>query len=160
MKELEDNLLYRLTSTEGSLVDDESLIEVLSTTKSTAEDVNQKLITAADTEVKINNAREEFRPGIKHFTLSLMFFLLSYCCSGSGCSKLSSDLEYPPASTERCLSLFSSLVLARFIDQKPLLLFCPSCTVVSPIFSFLVCVPLRLFSLCHLVAKQYARVFM
>uniref|UniRef100_A0A8C3UTG6 Dynein axonemal heavy chain 5 n=1 Tax=Catharus ustulatus TaxID=91951 RepID=A0A8C3UTG6_CATUS len=62
MQELEDNLLCRLTSTEGSLVEDESLIEVLRITKTTAEEVSEKINTAMETEVKINTAREEYRP--------------------------------------------------------------------------------------------------
>ncbi|OAF69480.1 Axonemal beta dynein heavy chain 5, partial [Intoshia linei] len=62
MKELEDNLLYQLTSVQGSLVDDENLIIVLKNTKITSLEVNQKLEIAKDTGKKIDIAREEYRP--------------------------------------------------------------------------------------------------
>ena len=71
MKELEDNLLYHLTSTKGSLVEDETLIEALTVTKETAHEVTEKLSISAETEVRINAAREEFRPGEKQFLVRL-----------------------------------------------------------------------------------------
>lgn len=61
-KELRDSILFRLTSTQGSLVDDEELINVLRITKATTVDIGNKLKFAEQTREKINTAREEYRP--------------------------------------------------------------------------------------------------
>ena len=76
MLELENNLLYKLTSIQGSLLEEESLIETLNVTKKTAIDVSEKISNAQETEAKINLAREEFRPSKylkNYFEYELLF---------------------------------------------------------------------------------------
>ena len=74
LKGLEDDLLYRLANSTGNLLDDVELIEVLQKSKTTAVEVNEKLAIAADTEIRINTAREEYRPSARRG--ALLYFLV------------------------------------------------------------------------------------
>lgn len=74
LRGLEDDLLFRLASSTGNLLDDTSLIEVLQNTKSTSADVKEKLENAAEANDRISAAREEYRPIATRG--SLIYFLV------------------------------------------------------------------------------------
>ncbi|XP_055711493.1 dynein axonemal heavy chain 8-like [Phlebotomus papatasi] len=75
MEELEKNLLEKLSSIEGSILDDLTLLEMLNNSKATSIDIKKKLISAGKTEVKINSVREEYRSIATRG--SILYFLIS-----------------------------------------------------------------------------------
>lgn len=73
-KELEANLLYKLSIVQGSLLDDLSVMEVLNTSKAKAIEITEKLESAEAAKEDINRAREEFRPVATRG--SVLYFLI------------------------------------------------------------------------------------
>ena len=74
MKRLEDDLLARLSAASGNFLGDTALVENLETTKRTATEIEVKVKEAKVTEQKINEAREDYRPGANR--ASLLYFIL------------------------------------------------------------------------------------
>lgn len=59
---LDKQLLERLSNSQGNLLEDTELIEVLANTKAKAKEVEGKLKEADERKVEINEKREQFRP--------------------------------------------------------------------------------------------------
>jgi len=62
LKNYEDLLLDQLANTEGSLLENVELIDVLNQIKTKSKEVNEKLREAKEKTVEINDRRENFRP--------------------------------------------------------------------------------------------------
>eukprot|EP00736_Rhodelphis_marinus_P001164 Rmarinus@m.23243 len=73
-KNLANDLLLRLSTTEGNLLDDTRLMEVLADTKSLAEDVERKLEVNNQMEKSLSSARDEYLPVARRG--SILYFVL------------------------------------------------------------------------------------
>ncbi|KAG5306381.1 DYHC protein, partial [Pseudoatta argentina] len=75
LKMLEDDLLHRLATAGPDILSDVALVENLETTKKTANEIEAKAIEAKITAVKIDEARESYRPVASR--ASLLYFILN-----------------------------------------------------------------------------------
>ena len=83
LRAIEDELLHKLSSVEGSLVDDETLILTLQHSKASAQDIKDTLAVASDTRARIAAARSEYqgvsiRAAVLYFT-SVEMANVNYC---------------------------------------------------------------------------------
>lgn len=75
IEELESDLLIRLSSSSGNLLDDTALIDILAVTKATSQEVSARLVHASETRKIITEACEEYRPVARR--AALLYFLIS-----------------------------------------------------------------------------------
>ncbi|CAH8511548.1 unnamed protein product [Schistosoma rodhaini] len=75
LTELEDEILRLLNEAQGSLLDDEQLVNTLQTSKVTSSEVTEQLHVAEKTEIQIDKAREGYRPSAQRS--SILFFVLN-----------------------------------------------------------------------------------
>ncbi|KAH6590256.1 hypothetical protein BASA50_009516 [Batrachochytrium salamandrivorans] len=73
--DLEDEILHLLSTAQGSLLDDETLVYTLQSSKSIADQVNQQLVVSEQTEKRIDAAREGYRPAAQR--TSILYFVLN-----------------------------------------------------------------------------------
>ncbi|XP_069555861.1 dynein axonemal heavy chain 3 [Brachyistius frenatus] len=75
LKEIEDKILEVLSSSEGNILEDETAIKVLSSSKILSEEISEKQKIASVTEKEIDDTRMGYRPVAEHS--SILFFCIS-----------------------------------------------------------------------------------
>lgn len=75
LKEIEDKILQVLSSSKGNILEDETAIQILSSSKELSQEILAKQEIAAVTEKKIDETRNRYRPVALHS--STLFFCIS-----------------------------------------------------------------------------------
>lgn len=75
LKEIEDKILEVLTTSEGNILEDETAIRILSTSKMLSEDIQAKQEIAVKTSTEIDRARDGYQPVSMHG--AVLFFCIS-----------------------------------------------------------------------------------
>ncbi|XP_060137433.1 dynein axonemal heavy chain 7 isoform X1 [Zootoca vivipara] len=75
LKEIEDKILEVLSSSEGNILEDETAIKILSSSKALANEISEKQAIAEATEKKIDATRMGYRPIAVHS--SILFFSIA-----------------------------------------------------------------------------------
>ncbi|XP_008419893.1 dynein heavy chain 3, axonemal isoform X1 [Poecilia reticulata] len=75
LKEIEDQILEVLSSSKGNILEDETAIKILSSSKILSEEISEKQKVASITEKEIDNTRMGYRPVAEHS--SILFFCIS-----------------------------------------------------------------------------------
>jgi dynein heavy chain len=75
LEDIENKILEILSKSQGNILEDETAIEVLSSSKVLANDIAQKQLIAEETEIQIDKARAGYRPIAEHS--STLFFVIA-----------------------------------------------------------------------------------
>ena len=75
LKEIEDEILRVLSTSEGNILEDQAAVEILQKAKMTSDDISEKQKIADETEAKIDEARKGYKPIAKHCTI--LFFCVT-----------------------------------------------------------------------------------
>ncbi|XP_063405511.1 dynein axonemal heavy chain 12-like isoform X3 [Mytilus trossulus] len=75
LKEIEDKILHTLSASEGNILEDETAIQILDSSKILSDEISKKQKIAEETEQKIDASRMGYRPIAKHS--SILFFSIA-----------------------------------------------------------------------------------
>jgi dynein heavy chain len=74
LKEIEDKILEVLSTSQGNILEDETAVQILSSSKTLSNEIAAKQAIAEVTEQQIDKARMEYKPIAAHSTI--LFFTI------------------------------------------------------------------------------------